>query len=461
MLTIKGNRINYKDNNLYFEDLFTSDFLNKANNDAVNYLNSTYYVNELYYSYILPYQAIVFFIKKTKIKRINFSKANLLLKCICIDISNNNFDLCCNSRINWFYKVGSYFFNLYHLTITFLYLIYKMILIPYCNNKTDSKIIALSRSQAGNAKLRNFNLVVEYENIANKKSIYRLFRLKTRILWVLKSFYNSFNELFILQELITNYIGKNTSYIASKYYSKRLVHTLLYNYLINDLFNNNKYDLIYTTSNLDRFSVIEEFLANKYNINTVCIPHGLEYGFKFPKGFSGHIHYTTTEYAAHFLNSLYETNKFIWDTGVANKMFRIEGKSINNGCKIIFFTESREIAVNIEIIEKLAPMLNKKSIDLYLKLHPDDNPNNYKKLGIKLLTNLESALVGNICISRKSTVLLEATYNDSIAAAILINEKDKSIFSTFPSLNSKNINVFYSIEDLFTWLCNKYNKYNS
>ena len=112
----------------------------------------------------------------------------------------------------------------------------------------------------------------------------------------------------------------------------------------------------------------------------------------------------------------------------------------------------RQIFLQLEkpqqIIQEIIPLLQAKNIKLYLKLHPDDKKSDYDQYHLDYLTDYNDAIIGNICFARKSTVLLEALYNHSIPLAILINSKDMSIYSTFPSLNQDKIKVTYSVSDL-------------
>ena len=65
------------------------------------------------------------------------------------------------------------------------------------------------------------------------------------------------------------------------------------------------------------------------------------------------------------------------------------------------------------------------------------------------ITDYDLSMTGNICISRKSTILIEAIYNNSLPVAIITNPKDQNIFNTIPSLNAKEIVKAYSVEELF------------
>ena len=135
-------------------------------------------------------------------------------------------------------------------------------------------------------------------------------------------------------------------------------------------------------------------------------------------------------------------------------MFTIENKKKSEKPKVVFFTEPREIDVNINILKELLPLMAKNNIRLYMKLHPFDKKSNYDRFDISYIDSLEEALISNICFARKSTTLLEALYNGSKVAAILTNPKDKAIFNTFPSLQSKEITKAFTVNELYNWISN-------
>ena len=94
---------------------------------------------------------------------------------------------------------------------------------------------------------------------------------------------------------------------------------------------------------------------------------------------------------------------------------------------------------------------------LYIKLHPLEKKSEYKDLmNIKFIENFDEAIQSNICISRKSTILLEALYNDSTSIALLIDKQDKFDFTnSFPSLSDSSIKKCYSYDTLIDLIQNK------
>lgn len=325
-----------------------------------------------------------------------------------------------------------------------------MIRIPFKHDfNVQTEDFTVLRQKSAIQKFKSFNFISkEYEDPKLKTSIYRLFPRTTRIKWVYKAYVNSFLTLRNMKSFYKPKLGKWSVFAIYSFYKKRIVHALLYEQLIENYFKKNIGKNFYTGSNLDRFSVIEEKIAKRLNIKTYCIPHGIEYGFRFPKGFSCDVFYTYSLHAADYLNSLYGTNKFVFDDDIVSKMLTLKIIKKTHNKLVVYFTEPREINVNVEIINKLLPELSNRRIDLFLKLHPGDIKENYNNLDVQYINDYGEAITDNICISRKSTILLEATYNNSTSIAIITNKKDESIFNNFPSLNSDKIIKTFSVHEL-------------
>ncbi len=106
-----------------------------------------------------------------------------------------------------------------------------------------------------------------------------------------------------------------------------------------------------------------------------------------------------------------------------------------------------KINVNQNILKKLVNLSDK----IFLKLHPADSYNNYSEFIDKdrIITNLDEALNGTICLARKSTVLLESAYRKGYPCAILFNQKDRVyVEHIFPSLSNSMIRSAYNLDDL-------------
>lgn len=447
---IIGRDLMFGGQTVCLDELYNEEYNKYSDAHAGDYYNETYLVNELFQYKIRDYLALKFFVTQNGIDSIDARKASTDIRYFVRHISEVQ-NIQCEIGFLPFAAIksdGLFYLNQF---LTFLYLEYLMLCIPHDKAyRSDDKAFAILRSKAGTQKMRNFSFIhKEREDIKDKSSIYRLFGKRERLLWVCKAYINSFKSLREIKNAYAPVLGKYFIYSIKDYYKERIVHTELFKILIDNYFSKRQGCDYYTANNLDRMSVIEEETAKNYNIKTYNIPHGIEYGFKFPKGFSCDVFYAYTQHSADYLNALYHTNKYVYDQAVIEKMLKLDSTDSNHQQYVIFFTEPREIEVNIEIIKSLKQMMDKQGWTLYLKLHPTDKKSNYDFLGCPYITDYTMALTGNICISRKSTILLEAIYNDSIPIAIITNDKDASIFKTFPSLNSEKIIKRYNVEDLF------------
>ncbi len=448
--TIIENNLIYNGNTISVDELYTEEFNNYSDSQAGDYYNDTYLVNELYQYKIRDYLAIKFFITKNEIEYVDARKATPDIKYYVRHIAE---------LLSIQYDVGSLFlikskssFQFYlNQLLSALYLVYLMLRIPYDKTVQPTfKAFTVLRSKAGTQKMRNFSFInKEKEDFKDKSSVYRLFKRRERLSWVCKAYMNSFKSLGEIRSAYAPLLGNDFIYSIKDYYKERIVHTELFSILIDHYFSNKQGCEYYTANNLDRMSVIEEKAAMRYHIKTYNIPHGIEYGFKFPKGFSCDVFYAYTQYSADYFNALYNTDKYVFDQSIIEKMLKLDSKNDEHPQYVIFFTEPREINVNINIVSSLKEKMDNQGWTLYLKLHPTDKKSNYDALGCPYISDYTTSLTGNICISRKSTILLEAIYNDSIPIAIITNDKDASIFKTFPSLNSEKIIKRYNVEELF------------
>lgn len=457
ILYIQGNKFKYKNSIYELDDMFSGQVFEECNKIAEQYDGEIRIVNEVFLNRVQPYKAIELFLSGLDIEIIEIENPDDSLVPLVLDFAMNKGITVKGSSD--FYKIKNVFYGQINLILSFIYLIFKMLKIPHTSEISSNKEkISLIRTPASKKKLSFLNDIdIRYEDFNDENSIYNCFSRQKRIYWVTKSWITSYKEMRNYKKYIQNGIGPFSSADAYKYYGKRVVHTILYSIILDTFFANNQGKKFYTGNNLDRFALTEESTAKRHNIDTVCIPHGLEYGFKLPHCFIGYEFYTTSFNASLHLNQLYNTNKFIYSKDIAENMFSVNCENKKNERDIIFFTEPREVEVNFKIIEELTLLFKSKNLQLYIKLHPKDKKSNYERYSedIKFIDDFNASVTENICISRKSTTLLEAVYNNSDAAAILINKKDKVIFNTFPSLQDKSIKAFNSVDKLFEWILEK------
>lgn len=433
-----------------FESTFNEDFFRFSNKVAGVYDSETFSSNEIFQNLIQRYLALEFFVERISpgsIKVNNNTELSLYAK-----------DIATAKEIPFegavvFPKLHVWIAYQCNIIVSALYLSYLMFKIPWTKECVDKQTdFAVVRTKAARSKLGKFDFVYEDENPYTKSSIYRLFSIRKRLKWVLKAWIRSYSVIKKRRQYIKNAVGSESSFWLYHFYKKRLVHTLLYEQLMEEFMGQQSGKTFFTANNLDRFSVIEEKIAKNYGLNTICIPHGIAYGFRFPKGFSCDTFYTYSDYSASFFNKLYDTHKFVYNEDIAEKMLKSSKSSMYPGGKVVYFSEPREPEVNMQIIEALLPLFKEKGLRLNIKFHPGDIRKYYSGYDMDIIEDLDEALSNNICFARKSTTLLEAAYSGSSAAAILLNEKDKNIFHSFPSLQSEKIKVTKSIDELSEWI---------
>jgi hypothetical protein len=123
------------------------------------------------------------------------------------------------------------------------------------------------------------------------------------------------------------------------------------------------------------------------------------------------------------LNMLYDTKKFIFDSEVTTQMYRIKGTNEdvtgNRGKRVIFFTQPIYVEQSKQIITKISNHLKNEDRKLYIKIHPLEKPSEYNIENTEIISDFNDAIVGNICISALSTILVEAIYNNSKPVSII------------------------------------------
>lgn len=439
-------RISYNKESISVDDLINDSFYEYANEKALAYKTSTYGVNEVYGKYILDYLALDKWVNENHPNSIDIKKADKEYSFIVEDVCRKN-DIVVHGTNQW-NKVLSFLFFEGNLFLSCLYFLFLFLKIPYKNELHKTQKFSILRTKSGIKKFSKFpDISKEVEDPKSRDSIYRLFSLQTRIKWAFAAYFCARSTKREMNSFYLNNVGPNFQYTLNLYYAKRILYAEVYKLMLDSYFSRFEGCEFYTANNLDRFSVIEDEIASKHNIKTFNIPHGIEYGFRFPKGFSSDVFYAHSQYAADYLNKLYNTTKYVYNKGIISRMFSYNCTKQHEQM-IIFFTEPREQNVNVEIINGLLPIVRKLHRKLYIKVHPVENPEYYKDMDVEVFSDYDVSLTGNICISRKSTILLEAIYNNSIPIAIITNPKDQATFNQFPALNAKEIIKTYSVEEL-------------
>lgn len=314
---------------------------------------------------------------------------------------------------------------------------------------------AVIRSPASYGKMRfladSGKVSFYYDDLLQRRSsaasVYSLGRPSERFLSLFVVPLLAFRDYFKIIDDTRRLLGWPYAGFVLYYFSKRIAHKCIFEYYFNIVIKRNTPKTYYTGNKEDRFAILEKRLCKKYAVRSVCVPHGIEYAFRTPAGLVGDVFYCTTEHARRYLSGLYPNDQvFLFDEGIAQNMFS-RSQPRTPAVEIVFFPESRGVEVNLSLLKNLLGLGHKIS----LKLHSKDSVENYKEYAdqVTFLHDFDAAISNKICLARKSTVLVEAIYNNSIPIAVLIDQRDQGyVEHMLPSLVDDQIIRVYSFEEL-------------
>lgn len=440
-------------------ELVNYDFISQGSKIEFEQINE--FENELFFYYYVKYIAhIDYLLKKYSVEKVRFIGGNKDLNYIR--------SYCLKKRIHVVTNFNQYKTDVYlvfsflsNLIISLLGAVYTIFYAIIKSKKTVSKEIltssiefSLIHSKTTYNKLRNVlnkNVMYYYDSykldLPDDKRHYSFYSILGRKDLIVNIFTLPFETIILFRKTFISskkLLGFNGAVLSMNFFSKRISHFILIKKAYLKLFKNSNSKIFYSGERESRYGLIAMKIRDKSKIKAVCIPHGMAYAYRFPLGVFGDLFYSTSENEAKFLSKQYITNKFIFDSKVVSKMFSFNRK--NESEKVIFFTEPRKVSVNIEIIK----LLIKSVKGLKIKLHPDDDYSNYSQIkNIEFVYDFIDSISGNICLARKSTILIEALYNKSTPIAILFDKDDKFDFENmFPSLSSNGIIKVYDIFQL-------------
>lgn len=456
VLKAKEDIIFFVNESVDYNELLNLSVIDVLTEKAEEYYFNSPFVNELYRDFFLPYICIEEYLKNNRPSLIDVSESSDNLRAILLDYASKNGIQATGIYNHLLTKIK------YNLAVvgTVMYLALKQLKNKKCKfiNK-ENRTVAFCRTPAAYKKIiKILKENILYESSPGVGDMYGQLTIGCRLKCLVKAIRQQKVENNIVKRFFAKNNYNSIFFAFLEHYKKRAVHTFFYENVVNEVIKQNTFNTFVTGNNLDRFAVLEERIAKDNKLKLVCIPHGIEYGYKFPKCFVGDEFFTMSQNAADSLNRLYATDKFIFDKSVVNKLFRNTRKISDVEPRIIYFSEPREPEVNIRILKELLQYFKEKSIPIFIKHHPKDVLSDYVAFDGKIteIKDLDEAICRNICLSRKSTTLLEGVYNDSQCAAIIINQKDKSIFFTFPSLQDEHIAVYYTVKEAAEWAFNQY-----
>jgi hypothetical protein len=448
---------------LDFEDIYSSSLLEEIN--LCKHRPCSDYVNELFlYHYV-------------KCKEIKEAVGDVGKASYCWGSRLADKGILFNLRKNSGFKVDLIRIIFFHLQviITFVFSIFSAIFISaflpfvflrkgggrnssFKNKVKFSKNIFLVRSKSGYTRAKVFisedsDCLVLVDNFSGIKvpghSIYSVLwslsfpRIYTKALWY------TVRDFWLLYKDARGLLGTWSALSLFLEYWKRIPQKTLYEACFSEILNRipEKAEL-FSGEKEDRFALMQTRRCEQRGVRLTCLPHGLEYGFRFPGGLCGDLFYCFSKNAKEVLELIYASRKFLYSDDALNKMLGIVGGTSKNPIdRVCFFTEPRDQHVNFEIIDQLTRL----GVKLSIKLHPLESQKSYQERypGIDIIRDLEDALSSSACLSRKSTVLIEASQRGKLAIALLLNKKDQFyVDNLFPSLSSEKIVKIYNCKDL-------------
>ncbi|MBQ8781003.1 MAG: hypothetical protein IJZ72_04965 [Oscillospiraceae bacterium] len=455
------NNIFYADGGYALGDIMDEDFYRFSDTAADGFFSEMCMCNELFYTFIQQTLAMERFFKQKSAHTVSIDVKTCGYDMVCMALSaaekagvKAEYDPSAFALMSLKDRLKSVFYYWGGAGYLFLKAV--------CAKKTgdvgtDCDIFSLVRINQEYGKyefLRQEGKVYfEYENIlstlsSNKQirsTVYNKFTFVKKLGWLFKAMSGGAEFNREIKAFLSEKLNPYAAAAARSFYAKRTVHTAFYGTMLDCYFSFFREKTCITGKIMDRYCFLEEKYAKKYGITLINYPHGIEFGFKLPRGFVGDRFYATSEFAAEHFNRLYETDKFTFDNDLMTSML---GRNYADGGekRVVFFSEAHEPEVNLEIINGLWEVLGKSGVKLVLKPHPKENTDFYASAADKITIekNFDRAITGNICISRRSTVLVEALYNGSEAYALLTNVSDRSIYMNYPSLRDSRIKAFGS-----------------
>jgi len=453
-----------KNENIFdIDSCIDNNFIEEINQISDNSKYQSDYINEIFFHYEFNGYKFEKYFHKFNINEAKIHKNDKMGNIFISKCLKNKISISLSTRLKYFIlSIINFCIATTSVLILSLLLPLYTILKYGFRDKDNISNFSIIRSKASNEKMsfikEDFDVLMYEDSLTYKNnylSMYNMTITEKLLLLIIIPYYSIRDFIFIIKESNMYFDSFFSGYILN-HYKFRIVHKNIYEYALKLLLKHSN-GIYYTGNKEDRFAICEKRLLKKYDVKSICIPHGLEYSFKRPAGLVGDNFYCTSENAKKVLTNLYSENNFIFDKQILSKMFSKNLKKVEEQ-KIVFFTESRGIEINKKIIESLL----KNGINLYLKLHPKDNVSNYNifKDKITILNNLNEAITNNICISRKSTILVESFFNGSFPIAILLEFTDKvAVEHLFPSLSDNSITKVYDVKELKQII--KVNKYNA
>jgi len=456
---------NKKTESISLDSCYTEDFVNRLNDH--DFVGVSDYSNEIFLYHYIRLMEYCEFLKNSEssrydtfcrlVDKVFFLKSRLIIRQKVFFLSR-----LISLLLAFFGFIFSVFLIfIFSIVLPFYFFIRKGNVSP-CERKSLIKNIFFIRSRAAYQKCRVKIETTDcgitfFDDCSGLKvpgvSIYSVISWKNIFSLTMKAAYYGLRDIKVLFCDGRKMLGVTCTLAIFPGYVKKIAHKAVYESCFNEIVNEFPAAVFFTGDKDDRFALLQTRICKREKRKIVCLPHGLEYGFRFPGGLAGTTFYCFTSEAAKFLNDLYKEIKFVYSKAVVDEMYGLDSEEMkyNQFSRVCFFTEPRDPEVNYKIIEKL----RERSVIFAIKLHPLESSENYRKKfpEIEQIEDFNDAIDSMTCLARKSTVLLEASRRGAKSIAVLVNEKDcVYVMKLFPSLCSNNICRAFTFDELLELL---------
>ena len=292
----------------------------------------------------------------------------------------------------------------------------------------------------------NLRILVDPIQIKNEESFFNLqsrYNLIKLIIPSLKLAYLNYVESIELMRRMSK--NKYADLIVRDYLLKRVFYTALFELMLQKTLEESTVKTLYSGVKDERYSYIMQKICNKLSIDTICIPHGLAYAYKYPNGIFGNKYLAYSNLEANRLSEIYigTKQKFI------SKNDNIQSTKFQPKYNLVYFTNSRDISGDKSNISNLLTY----NESLMVRLHPNDLKSNYKDFDrISFVDSFSDSISAKYIVSKPSTVLLEGLKNGCKPVALLLSKLDIFSHQQYPAFDDNRIKKIYDLKNLKSYL---------
>lgn len=342
--------------------------------------------------------------------------------------------------LNFIFEFALILKSLIVMFFSIIYVSLKILSEPKVISENPQKIMVIINCKSSIRKLKKFievnkaNIFYDFFRIkkkhmksfgVNSQSFFSDYSFSSRVKLLSKNL--SFNKIYERFSQIKSLFyeenkASNFDVVFFEFFCSRVIFEIINEAFLDDAISKNKtLQSVVSGSTNERYAVVQERICKKYNLQTICIPHGVSPAFRMPHGLFGQKYFCLSKSEKNILDSLYpdELIDFVFDINFINKCLRVNVSGCFFNKKIVFFTSSRNFSADQNVIDLIASC----GKEFYIKLHPNDSLQNYLiPSSCAIIQDFNEAISNSIVISITSAVLLDALYNDSLSVSCQLDK---------------------------------------